>query len=411
MTITRHTLTARVPGFDLFPVVSGSVILDERWSPYCQATLTLALPSDALLDALDPRQSNPPRVRMVAALAYGDTDTLADVSSAWSGLTLADVTTLYSGQMISAITSDHSRPYNSFGMVNGQRRTFDLGVRSRRVDRQAAEVVIELASDEVLLQDYALVATSAVSPPSLTVRSAVETALSYANTGGSLAAGEGTASIDTDAAEWKPGVTAWDYVQPLVQQAGLRLWCDEARSWHLTEPAVSTGGSLALSGTGTITRAEETIGRDDGWWDAVVITYEWVDGSGATQYAYDVAGDVSATKVLSLTYKRPDPGTGAAAALLTRTSRRGRKFDTEAISNYTASPGQSVVLTETGVATQTGAVSSIEWRFPDAEMTVGTRDLLETPATAWATFAPDVTWADIPAGVAWTSLVPAEVSP
>lgn len=406
MTITRHTLTARVPGFDLLPNVTGRITLDEGWSPYCQASLTLALPSDALLDALDPRSSTPPRVYLVASLAYGDGDTFADLTTQYGGLTFANLTTLYSGSTFADLTSEHTRPYNPFGTVVGQRRTFNLGVRSRRVDRQAAEVYVELASDEALLQDYALVSGSVVNPPSLTVRSAVETALSYANTGGSLTAGEGTAAIDADAAEWKPGVTAWDYVQPLVQQAGLRLWCDENRDWHLTTPTISSEGALSLSGTGTITKAEETISRDEGWWDAVVITYEWVDGTGATQYAYDTAGDVTATKVLSLTYKRPDPGTGAAAALLTRTSRRGRKFDTEAISNYEASPGQSVSLTETGVAIQSGAVSSIEWRFPDAEMTVGTRDLLEVPSTAWYLLPEGIPWSASPVGVSWTDTDP-----
>lgn len=60
--------------FDL-DVIEGSVTLDERRAPYATADLTLALPSDADLESLNPDVSTPPRVTITASSDLGGTAT------------------------------------------------------------------------------------------------------------------------------------------------------------------------------------------------------------------------------------------------------------------------------------------------------------------------------------------------
>lgn len=105
---TTHVLDVR----------DGRATLDEGWSPYAQADLTVAMPDQTVFDALDPRSEPRPRVKVTA--------------------TRVNVT---------------------FNVT--QTRTFDLVIVDRKLDHNEATVALTLASDEALLQDDALVATTA----------------------------------------------------------------------------------------------------------------------------------------------------------------------------------------------------------------------------------------------------------
>lgn len=96
--------------------VDGTITLDDGWAPYAQARLTIAQPSQAAFDALDPRVNPRPRVTITGT---------RDIPA--SGVT--------------------------------QTRTFDLVVLDRTLDHNDATVALQLASDEALLQDTGLVAT------------------------------------------------------------------------------------------------------------------------------------------------------------------------------------------------------------------------------------------------------------
>src|SRR5690606_29127498 len=34
---------------------------------------------------------------------------------------------------------------------------------------------------------------------------------------------------------WRPGESLWDFLQPLMEASGLRLFCDEERAWRLVD--------------------------------------------------------------------------------------------------------------------------------------------------------------------------------
>lgn len=364
--IDKHTLTARAARHDL-DCTQASISLNEAWSPYAQATLTCPIPDAGTLADLDPR--NDVRVQFTIRQDFGDSDTLA----ALNGLSLAGVTAADAGGPLSAITADGYTPWNSFGVRSASVRSFDLSLRSRPTMLAGNTMQLTVSSDEALLQDYALVDVAPWAPLVATIRELVVQVL--ARIGRTLTAGPENAPLNA-AAAWQPGVSAWDYLNPILQTAGLRLWCDERRNWRLAVTPTATPGSLTLTATDTIVDSTDDISRDADWYDAAVITYEWTDAEGVQRRAWDVASTPGFSKVASFTYQSAYPGPGAAASLLARALQRGRTRQVTAVSDYQAAPGMDCTISLATGDTD-GTLTAVTWSFPDNDMTIATRDLVE----------------------------------
>lgn len=399
MTVSRHEYSLDVVGASYrVALSSGEVTLDESWSPYVQASVTIPLPPPHVLAALDPRADA--RCYLSMSVAYGTSETLSTLSTSWAGGTLAAWTSDLAGQSLSDWSVQYGQPYNADDRAPS-RRTMALGVRSRVINYETATVRIDLASDEMLLQDLALVATSPVQPGGATVRHAVGLVLS--RIGAALVPGGADAPLEVDAAAWTPGQSAWDYLRPLVDAAGLRLYCDELRLWHLVEPLSPVAGSLSLDES-TLTLLEESVSRDEGWYDAVIITYRWRDSSDVDRVRYDSAITAGYSRVLALEYERPWPGAGAARAILARARGRGRIEAATTVSDYRATPGQVLTVTTSTTPIQSGLVTRVSWDMDSDEMQIRSRDLTDTPRSAWVLIPSGISWDAIPAGMSWPAL-------
>jgi len=400
VTIDIHSLIATLPNQAELHNVSGQITLDESWSPYVQMTLTCAIPADlSTLDQIDPRTGG--RLFAHAQQDFGDPWSNAEFTDRFGAVSNAALTTALGSIPNRTITTMFFVTWNIFGQRDSTERDFALSVRSRVIDHVAGEVRITAASDEALLQDYKLLDTvKYINPTATTVRALANFVLALV--GRQLEPGTDDAPVAANATEWLPGISAWAYLSPTIEKAALRLWCDEQGRFYLTQRAPIVPGQLTLrTGTGgTLTRATDTIDRDGDWYAGVCITYQWTDAAGAQQLAYDVAG--SPINALSLTRDQPYPGPGAAAQILKQSQGRGRVLDLAAVSDYRATPGQAFTATLPSTLIQTGIVSALTWRFPDAEMDVKTRGLIDTPATAWAFDPAGIRWVDIPVGIDWT---------
>lgn len=426
MTLSLHDIDAQiVQTGTALDVKSASIRMEETWSPFVQGTLVVAAPDRATLASLDPRQGV--RVRVTGTVRYGDSKPVSALSAQWAGLKVSDLTTAYQGKTVvdvsrplftpwnvirrgrpasdlsrrfagkkvsavtaayrgktaAAITADYSGTWNLFGLLTNRTRSFDLMLRARVVDYVAGTVELTLASDEAILQDVALIAAMSWTPATTSVRALVAIVLGYCGLA-ALVAGTADGTVDEGAQEWKPGVKAWDYVSSAVQAAGLRLWCDERRQWHLDPGTVNNAApTLTLAVAQNLVAASDTISLDeDGWADAVVVTYTWTDAAGVQQVRVDVAtapGVLVPRKVIAV--ERTDvvwPGTGAAASILGRAQGRGRQPAVRAVTDLAANPGNPVLVATPDGAIQTGYASSVEFAWPDAEMNVGTRDMTLT---------------------------------
>lgn len=369
MTISLHSLDAYVNSNTSLPVISASITIDEGWAPYCQASIET--PFDAsLLSALDPRQGG--RIKIYASQSYGVSEKLSTLSSTFGGGSVASITAAWSGDSLADISEAYFAPYNVSGVNHNYRRSFDLTLRSRTINPASSTMTLDLSSDEALLQDYALVNTIPYTPSFFNIRSIAGYVLNLI--GKSLVPGVSDGTVTPDSAIWVPGQSAWDYLQPLVQSVGLRLYSDENRRWYLVDDSTTASGLVELEATGTIVGASDSISRDDNlWFDAVVITYTWTNSLGETVLAYDTASVDGFTKVAHFEYDTAYPGPGGAQAILDRAQSRGRINEVTAVSDYRVSPTMNCEVSLPDLPIQTGTVSAATWNFPDDEMTVKTR--------------------------------------
>ena len=421
--ISKHTIEAAIPlPEDSVPlnVLDAEVTLDESWSPYAQARLTCAIPPLGSLDDIDPRLGR--RVRIRLQQTFGESEPISVLTTAWSwpGLypgpdlfmpfypepaagvrfKLADLTTVLADTFLNGLSATYGQPYNAFGTRASTRRSLDLVLRSREVDHATGTMRLAAASDEALLQDYGLVATTATSAGSSSVRAICAWVLAKVGLVLYPGSADGTVTDST----WSPGQNAWDYLRPLVDAVGLRLWCDDRRNFYLTEPIDGTAGGLSISAK-YATTATDALDRERDWYDAVVITYRWRDAAGNDQTAYDTAAVAGYSKVLALTYDRPYPGPGAAAAMLSRVSGRGRQQTLGAVNDYSVAPGMALTITLPNAPIQTGLLAAVTWQVPGDEMRLTTRDLIDTLTSAWV-FAPaGLAWNELAAGIDWTEYV------
>jgi hypothetical protein len=199
--------------------------------------------------------------------------------------------------------------------------------------------------------------------------------------------------------DWLPGVSAWEFIGPIVQAAGFRLWCDEQRVWRLTNEW-NTARQINIAPATGLTASVDRISRNEAWYDSVVIEYRWTDRTGRSRVAYDTAGVGGNSTLTIVNNDTPFPGLGAALAILRRAEGKGRIINPEAINNYLATPGDVAVISLPDAPSQVGGLSAVTWRLPENVMAITTRGLTDTPAGAWVNAVG--TWAQ--ATGSWASL-------
>lgn len=415
MTISAHDVEAWLGTIKL-GVIDARITLDEAWNPYAQASITIPLNKD-LIDVLDPRSGA--RIKLYTTQSYGKSDKLSSLTATYSGQQISDITAVWGGQTIGDLSAWYFMPYNASGsntlatlsslyggdtiadisadwdglyfwevselysrsypsgIYNNYQRSFDLAIRSRTVNIDSATITLELASDEALLQDYALVQDINYSPATTDLRLIIKGVLARINAG--LVDGTTTHTVSADAAIWAPGQTAWDYLETMLQEGGLRLFCDERRRWYLVEDTYTADGLVELFSNETITTAEETISRDnDDWYDSVVVKYTWTNELGETLINYDIASVDGYQKTKLIEVESLYPGAGAAQRILDRAIARGVKKDITAVGNYRVTPSTACTIYITGYPTEEGYVRAVTWNLPGDDMTVTTRQPVTT---------------------------------
>lgn len=410
ITINEQTFSVLLPDATTVVPIDGSLTLDEIWTPYIQARLTIPRPSS--LTPFNPLQTPPPRVIVTVQQDFTDSDLVSWFTTAFGAGTIAVLTTAFGAGTIAAITAAHNRPWVAGETRRRIRRSFNLGIRSRSVGDDDT-LVLELASDEALLQDIAPLKSPKTSgapaaggdyltldgivPP--TLYEAVNAVLVGV---GLIAPYDFVATLDkslTDFTEgpwfpsasygipWEAGTNAWDFLTPLLESAGARLWCDENRVWRLEAPNTNNSGSITLDSSTNLTGFTDQASRDADWYDAVVIKYTWTRTNGTSGIAYDSAmknyvggayysRTYSTSRDLGLRSNTFVPPTGAAATLLAQVLVLGRSLTpVRSVSDFSAASGASVSATLPDTTVLSGRIASVGWDFANREMTLSTRNI------------------------------------
>lgn len=327
------------------------VTFSEDWSPHVQLAAGCAVPSQALMDALDPRLRC--RVTVDAGYVYGDGT--VDVHP------LADV----------ALISRHvTRPANTLEVTGGSDEYLAQGF---------AKMWPEFDAPTTSLADAVTwLAGHSVAPTVPTVTS-------------DFPAGMGSYMLRE--LETPIGVPFWDIIADAAQRCSAWVYCDGARVWRVAEKAGLSTPDLVLSvgEDGTVLDSDTTLDRE-GWANAVIITYEWESTDGTRNKilgrAIAASGDFNNESVgrkLHMESRRlhvtQDQADAAAAGLLRQLISRGRGLTLTAHAAYWLRPGMTVAVTLPTGGTENHLVKSVSFRPFAGTMTVETRQPVTTTIT------------------------------
>ncbi len=185
-----------------------------------------------------------------------------------------------------------------------------------------------------------------------------------------------------DSLLWRAGDNALEFLHPLIQSHGLRLVCDETRTWTLRDEAHTAPGAISLRQGVNIIAADENIDRDSGlWFDARITRYRWTDAQGVARERVDAFALPGYSRVTTVEVNAPYPGPGRSEYAVRRAQGRGREVTATAPADWTTRTEQPITITLNGVPIQTGITSRVEFDIERGEMTVSTR-ATDTPAGA-----------------------------
>lgn len=177
---------------------------------------------------------------------------------------------------------------------------------------------------------------------------------------------------DFDSTLVRAGQPIWDFINPLVKAAGLRLFCDEQDRWWLVDPLTYTVAGTTIVDDDNAFTAEDDIDLEIGdWADQVVVTYRWIGTDGAQHEQIAQAFVVSPPLVRMLAFEfsdTPYPGPGAAQAILDRAQLRGRVLSHDTLLDLDASPARAITsdISE-APASLDDVISSVEFTWSEDE--------------------------------------------
>jgi hypothetical protein len=209
-----------------------------------------------------------------------------------------------------------------------------------------------------------------------------------------------TALIDrpADSLLWAPGRSALDFLAPILQAAGMRLFCTEAREWFLVDGATYTAaGVVQLTQPGNLHRATETTDRDSGeWFDAALVRYRWRRPDGTTAERIDFHGAPGYSRVETFELDAPYPGPGRAAYKVKRAAGVGRTADVAALTSLETRPTQVLRLTLEDSPQLLGVVRAVTFDLGDGTMQLASRGLTDLGPDSILAIPDEYTIAELP---------------
>jgi hypothetical protein len=326
----------------VLPVTAASVTFDETWVPHVQADVTCAVPDDALLDLLDPRD---PSVRLLLDAGY----------YLPSGLDVHNVA--------------------------------NLGLRERNPTRPDNTMRLTAESDEALVLDAGPVLGPATTATDTDLSALVATwlrvPLGYVpQLDVSLPASKVSTTFD-NRNDWWPLFKGWtDAAHAWLYDGGDRVWHLSQRPTATAQPA----HTLKTGPGGTVEASSSTLSQAD-WANYVSLLHSWSDAGvdhTVVGVAYVTSGPhqaVSAGKTLPglrvYSERNNTPidqasADAAAAAILVRRLRAGAEVTLTAVAAWWLRPGMTVALQIAG-AEEFQLVTRVTFDLLAGRMTLTTR--------------------------------------
>lgn len=190
------------------------------------------------------------------------------------------------------------------------------------------------------------------------------------------------AAPDREALFWPAGMSALEFILPLVQVLGLRPVCDETRAWSLRSEAYRAAGAQAFRAGVNVITAREQLSRDeDDWFDGAVYRYSWTDRDGIQQTREDTFALPGASRVILREIDAPWPGAGRAEYAVRRAQGKGRTVTATKQATWTERAEQPLSVILDGTPIQTGIAERVVFDIAENTVTTTSRTI-DTPAGA-----------------------------
>lgn len=371
MTLSRHTLALGAgasPDDAPLGVISGTVTINERRAPYVEASFLLAYPADP--DTLELINVRGGGLKALARVEYRDPVTAGKVTT-WTGaapVRAADITALLGNAPLSTVTAALSTWHNSVER-DAAELPLTLTITDVVPDIDAGEIRVTATGYESRLMDYKYFGAGYTAAAGQSVRQTVYAVLQTVNFNFRLEAG-GPDGATPQPMSWMGGVSAWDFLDAVLQPVGLTLQYTPEGTWRLITANAPPAVSKTLD---RVTRLNRTESRDE-WGDAVLVAYSWTDPVGGAQVRADIATfGPTPQKVIVVEHKDvPYPGPGAAAVILDRARTLSRHIEVEAVSDLSIRPGVELIAAPPGRTSETGRATAVSFAWPENQMTVTT---------------------------------------
>ncbi|WP_419707666.1 hypothetical protein [Promicromonospora sp. NFX87] len=320
------------------PVTAGSINIDDQNRVAIMASVSVPF-DETLFEGLDPRQTPVPRVKLngtltqwyslpVSAMSTQATTaggTLADLTIAWAGLEVRDVSAMFGG------------PLDPTAIDNDQLQAMSLDLHVREIKTDDFEMVIELASDEALLQDWS--ATSSNDTDAfLEIRSGMDETeiLAWVDPVLRVVLGYGldptvydTTSLSVPYSDLLTPIretNALDYLRPFLEDTDLKLRVNPSgRGFTLQRPENYINNPAHHSWLfleDDVISAKRVVTRSGEWYDSVELHRPSTEGN---SYGYPTSGTHSRTYLESWAGRKPS--SSMAQNIWRRTKNRGRFID------------------------------------------------------------------------------------
>lgn len=167
-----------------------------------------------------------------------------------------------------------------------------------------------------------------------------------------------------------PDENWWDRFSPMLQQSGLRLFCDEERKWYLVDSTYTVAGTVEvqegsnlLDGRDTISLEANDAFGDPLWGTNVIVKYTTEDQGDVYDVAVTVGTPLARQKILAVDGGNRYPGPGAAATRFDRITNRGRLQPVTAIADLAATPLMAAATSLPDVPAQDGRVTAVTFAW------------------------------------------------
>ncbi|QBE48746.1 hypothetical protein [Leucobacter triazinivorans] len=416
-------LLERITLAPLAEPISVSLSMDEEWSPRMQGTITVPDTADLSGGLLWKHQGDTITLELVTRYGpmlgvAGDGDpggSCAALTARFGGsvarwredLTrpwnpgehiepLSTATGLWGGA-VAAVTTDHAGDVDaitgrlrvaggSYRIRPTERLLLRLRVRRILPSAQEGTIVYEVAGEDTRLHDYRRTSTTAKTfTERFSLRQVVHEVLTEIAAGSnpvySIGLHPGPDIAIPESALWDPAVSAWEFLQPILEAVGWTLYAD-TDGLHRLHPRSTETAPVILDATDNLSRWEPVTDYETAYYDGAMV--EYLDAEPLDPRRWDVYMMPGATRILHETRPGIRHLPGAAEQLVTRSRTRAGRATAHATVQLGLRPGHRVEVRlppydahgTPVVPVHHGTLATLTHTYPDAETTFGFRDVI-----------------------------------